>query len=498
MKVAMKNKYELRSKDPHRVDGALGKDCAPYRWILWVSSARFTSIGKIKAIRRIILIIGLISQVFLYHIFPSPIRADERETATKANSGISEEISSIACHLMATKPNPFPQEPSIGDREKTLFSVQRAVSFTQCGLQNLGIDEGLWEDTTKSGGKNNLTNHQKLTTNNKQPLLTSIDHSLQYLQTEAAVKAYQNYRISDITRDRVWRSLVRFRQLLLSSRSSAELEAAVKREFIFYQSIGKDKEGTVLFTAYYEPLYPASRVPTAAYRYPLYRRPPNLSSWSKPHPTRAELEGEDGLQGSKGKLGGLELLWLRDRIEAYTIHIQGSARLLLPDGSQTSVNYDGNTAYSYSSIGRALADDGKLPLEGMTMPIILDYFHKHPADLNIYIPRDRSFVFFKESHGNPALGSINVPVTAERSIATDKSLMPPGALALIHAAFPFVNRSGQIEHRTVSRYVLDQDTGGAIKGPGRVDYFVGTGEEAGIRAGVTVSNGQLYYLLLPE
>ncbi|HBE16800.1 MAG TPA: murein transglycosylase [Cyanobacteria bacterium UBA11149] len=494
----MKNKDDLGSEDPQSVDGAFGKDCPPCRWILWGSSDGLTSTDKVKKIQILILILGLIIQVIFYHIFPSPIRADERKNLIKANSGISEEISSMTCQLMARKPNHFDREPSIGDRENTLFLVQRAVSFAQCGFQNLGIDDGLWGDPAKSEDGNNLINHQKLTTNNKQPLLTSIDYSLQYLQTDAAVKAYQNYRISDITRDRVWRSLVRFRQLLLSSRSPAELESAVKREFRFYQSVGKDKEGTVLFTAYYEPLYPASPIPTGEYRYPLYRRPPNLSSWPKPHPTRAELEGEDGLQGSKGKLRGLELFWLRDRIEAYTIHIQGSARLVLPDGKQTSVNYDGNTAYSYSSIGRALADDGKLPLEGMTMPIILDYFHKHPAELNVYIPRDRSFVFFKESHGNPAMGSINVPVTAERSIATDKSLMPPGALALIHAAFPFVNSSGQIEHRTVSRYVLDQDTGGAIKGPGRVDYFVGTGEEAGIRSGVTVSNGQLYYLLLPQ
>jgi membrane-bound lytic murein transglycosylase A len=96
------------------------------------------------------------------------------------------------------------------------------------------------------------------------------------------------------------------------------------------------------------------------------------------------------------------------------------------------------------------------------------------------------------------MGSIHVPLTAERSIATDKSLMPPGALALIYGNFPFVNANGQMEHRTVTRYVLDQDTGGAIKGAGRVDYFLGSGKVAGDRAGVTVSNGQLYYLLLKK
>ena len=145
-----------------------------------------------------------------------------------------------------------------------------------------------------------------------------------------------------------------------------------------------------------------------------------------------------------------------------------------------------------------VAKDGKLPLNGLTLPVMIQYFNQHPTELNSYLPRQRGFVFFKESYGAPAMGSIGVPVTAERSIATDKSLMPPGALALIFTSLPFVQTAGQIQYQTVSRYVLDQDTGSAIKGPGRVDYFMGTGELAGTRAGVTGGNGQLYYLLLKE
>ena len=328
---------------------------------------------------------------------------------------------------------------------------------------------------------------------NKKALLQSIDYSLQYLQTEQAIKAYQK---SDITRERVYKSLQRFRQLLISTKSPQALQAAIEKEFIFYQSVGRDNKGTVLFTAYYEPLYLASRQPTKEFRYPAYRSPADLESWAKPHPSRSELEGVDGLQGSKGKLKGLELFWFKDRLEPYMIQIQGSAKLKLTDGTQTTIGYAGNTAYNYRSLGRSLVDDGKFPLEGLNMPIILDYFRKHPQDLNIYIPRDQSFVFFQETYGKPAQGSISVPLTPERSIATDKSLMPPGALALIRAPFPYINKSNKIENRLVSRYVLDQDTGGAIKGAGRVDYFLGTGEAAGERAGVTVSNGQLFYLLL--
>ncbi|MBG1265639.1 murein transglycosylase [Nostoc sp. WHI] len=330
----------------------------------------------------------------------------------------------------------------------------------------------------------------------KKALLTAIEHSLQYLQTPNAVAAYQNYQVAGIKHNRVFKSLKRFRELLIKTNSATELHQAIEREFVFYQSVGKDSKGSVLFTAYYEPLYVASRVPTAEYRYPVYRLPPDFNSWTKPHPTREELEGADGLQGAKGKLRGLELFWFRDRLEPYLAQIQGSAKLQLTDGTQTTIGYADNIAYNYKSIGRELANDGKLPLQGMTMPIILDYFQKYPQELNIYIPRDRSFVFFQENHGEPAQGSINVPLTAERSIATDKSLMPPGALALIHTSVPFVNPTGKMEERIVSRYVLDQDTGGAIKGAGRVDYFLGTGKIAGDRAGVTVSNGQLFYLLL--
>ncbi|MDZ8086152.1 MAG: murein transglycosylase A [Nostoc sp. DedQUE12b] len=330
----------------------------------------------------------------------------------------------------------------------------------------------------------------------KKALIGAIARSLQYLQTANAAAAYQNYPVAGITRDRVIKSLQRFRELLLKTNSATELHQAIEREFVLYQSVGKDNQGSVLFTAYYEPLYAASRVPTTEYRYPVYRLPPDFNSWTKPHPTREELEGADGLQSAKGKLRGLELFWFRDRLEPYLAQIQGSAKLQLPDGTQTTIGYAGNTAYNYKSIGRELIDDGKLPQEGVTMPTILDYFQKHPQELNIYIPRDRSFVFFQENHGKPAQGSINVPLTAERSIATDKSLMPPGALALIRASIPFVNPTGKMQERIISRYVLDQDTGGAIKGAGRVDYFLGTGKIAGDRAGVTVSNGQLFYLLL--
>ena len=351
----------------------------------------------------------------------------------------------------------------------------------QVTLDSLGFDEQLWGRPGQPG--------------DRQALLRSIDYSLSYLASPGAAQAYRQYAVPGITRDRVRRSLVRFRQLVVSSRSPAELQAAVNREFIFYKSVGKDEQGTVLFTGYFEPIYAASRKPSAEYRYPLYRLPADFDRWPKPHPTRTEIEGDDGL-GTKSPLRGRELVWLRDRLEAFLVHVQGSARLQMPDGKLMTVGYAGKTNYPYVSVGRELVKDGKFPLEGLTLPVLIDYFRASPAELNQYLPRNQSVVFFKETYGAPATGSIGVPVTAERSIATDKSLMPPGALALINAPIPYSNPDGQLESRMVNRYVLDQDTGSAIRGAGRVDIFMGTGPQAGDRAGIISGAGELYYLLL--
>ncbi len=353
----------------------------------------------------------------------------------------------------------------------------------QVTLDSLGFDDQLWGRPGQPG--------------DRQALLKSIDYSLRYLASPSAAQAYRRYRVPGITRDRVRRSLVRFRQLVVTSRSPAELQVAVNREFVLYKSVGKDNQGTVLFTGYFEPIYAASRTQSSEYRYPLYRLPADFDRWKNPHPTRAELEGEDGL-GTKSPLRGRELVWLRDRFEAFLVQVQGSARLQMPDGSLMTLGVAGKTSYPYVSIGRELVKDGKLPLEGLTLPVLIDYFQASPAELDQYLPRNQRFIFFRETHGAPAMGSIGVPVTAERSIATDKSLMPPGALALINAPIPYSNASGQLETQMVSRYVLDQDTGGAIQGAGRVDIFMGTGPRAGDRAGLIGGTGELYYPLLKE
>ncbi len=358
------------------------------------------------------------------------------------------------------------------------------TDMTAIAFPDLGLDERLWGACGQAG--------------DRAALIASIDNSLRYLQSAEAVAAYRNYPVAEISRDRIYRSLQRFRQLLLSSQSASEFQQAVQREFTFYRSVGHDGQGSVSFTGYFEPTYLASRVPTAEYRYPLYSPPAGLSRWPLPHPTRLELEGSDGLQGSQGPLRGSELVWLRDRLEAFLVQVQGSARLQLTDGSTMSVGYAGRTEYPYTSIGRQLVDAGKFSLEELTLPLLLDYFKANPDELDLYLPRNQRFIFFEETYGRPATGSLGVPVTPMRSIATDKSIMPPGAIALIHAPLPRRDNTGAWATSTspTSRYVLDQDTGSAIRGPGRVDVFMGTGIEAGQQAGLVNGEGQVYYLLL--
>jgi membrane-bound lytic murein transglycosylase A len=355
---------------------------------------------------------------------------------------------------------------------------------------SVGLDDQIWSQSGKPGDRSRL--------------LRAIDYSLDYLKTEKAQKNYQEYTAPDKPGSalgsnlklRVTKSLQRFRQLVVQSKSARQLQAAVKREFVFYQAAGKDNAGTVAFTGYYEAVYPASPVPTSVYRYPLYGLPPDFKQWTKPHPTRTEFEGTDGLQGSKGPLRGLELVWLRDRMAAFLVQIQGSAKLQLTNGRVMTVGYAGKTDYPYISIGQELIKDGKLKREDLTLARLIEYFQSHPQEMDTYMPRNQSFVFFKNTQGGAATGSLSVPVTPERSIATDKTLMPPGALALIKTAIPYPNRAGKLEKRLVSRFTLDQDTGSAIKGPGRVDIFMGTGAKAKARAGLINTPGQLYYLLL--
>jgi membrane-bound lytic murein transglycosylase A len=323
--------------------------------------------------------------------------------------------------------------------------------------------------------------------------------SVKYLADHPSSRQF--FPSNGITHERALESLQVFSDVLASSLSPEDFNARLRQMFDVYQSVGCDDRGTVLFTGYYRPIFDASPVPTAEYRFPLYKRPPDLvtdrhgtplgrrtpTGRVEPYYTRGELE-------QSGYLKGLELAWLKDKFEVFIIHVQGSAMLHMTDGSWWAVGYAGKTDRPYTSVSEELIKDGRIKKEERNLQRLRRYFREHPADLDTYLNRNECFVFFTRTDGG-AYGSLGVPVTPLRTIATDKGIYPRAAPAFLVTKIPGAGGVGQMDYRA---FALDQDTGGAIRAPGRADIFMGTGPEAEAVAGHTLSEGKLFYLFLKD
>jgi membrane-bound lytic murein transglycosylase A len=206
-----------------------------------------------------------------------------------------------------------------------------------------------------------------------------------------------------------------------------------------------------------------------------------------PYPPRAVIEDSRMLQGK-------ELAWLGDPFEVYIAHVQGSAKLRLPDGKLATVGYAANNGHEYKSVAQELVKDGRIPPDQISLAAMIDYFKKYKEQVRSYVRRNARFVFFKKEEG-PPLGCLNEPVTAYRTIATDKSIFPRASLAFITTTLPRPV-GGQPVRQLYSGFALDQDAGGAIRAPGRCDVYMGVGDLAGQLAGQTYQEGRLYYLFL--
>ncbi|HTN69590.1 MAG TPA: MltA domain-containing protein [Methylomirabilota bacterium] len=288
---------------------------------------------------------------------------------------------------------------------------------------------------------------------------------------------------------------------------------ALTQQFELVPSSSDPELQNVLFTGYYDPVIDGSLVPTAEYIYPIYGKPADLLAVEQVMPTPAvtsekvigRIEGEsfvpyysrreiDDLGSLRGR--GYEIAWVKDPIDLFFLHIQGSGVLRLPDGRQIKVGYAGANGRAYRSIGRLLIDNGKIPREEMSMQRLRRYLTDHPEERSEIMAYNESYVFFRFLEDGP-LGSLEVPITPGRSIATDSSLFPKGALAFIFTERPVLDPSGQLIGWTpFLRFVLNQDTGGAIRGPQRVDLYFGTGDPAAASAGYMNSPGKLYFVLL--
>lgn len=327
---------------------------------------------------------------------------------------------------------------------------------------------------------------------NRDAVIRAIEQSLAWL---AKPSSRSRYPYLDITHERVVRSLERLREILRSAQDGREMDARIRREFDVYRSVGYDGKGTVYFTGYYEPIFEGSLERDERFRWPLYRRPPDLVSAPDGTPLGRRLE--DGTLVSwppraelerSGRLEGLELVWLADRFDAYIVHVQGSAKIRLRDGRILEVGYAGKTDRPYRSVGMALVRDGKIRRDELSLDRLRRYFREHPEELDRYLGVNESYVFFTEKPGGP-YGSLNVPITPMATIATDKQVFPAGAAAFV------VTRLGRSEWRG---FALDQDTGGAIRSAGRCDIFIGTGDAAGALAGRVGAEGRLYYLFVRQ
>lgn len=312
---------------------------------------------------------------------------------------------------------------------------------------------------------------------------------------------------------RVLETLRAFRRLLLEGLSEAEMTQRIRRDFEIFKAAGRVGNTATLFTGYFEPVFEGSLSPDSTFKYPIYERPDDLieidlASFKEklkgervagrleggrivPYYTRAQIDSEGRLKGRN-----LEIAYLKDPVDVIFLQIQGSGRIRFQDGRELGVGYHASNGRPYRSIGRYLMEKGLIRLEEMSMQAIRRCLAEHPEIVEETLNYNESYVFFRRIETGP-LGNLEVPLTPGRSIALDSRLFPKAALCFISTKKPLTDERGGIARWVpFSRFVLNQDTGGAIKGAGRADIFWGSGPYAELAAGSMRQEGELFFLLL--
>jgi membrane-bound lytic murein transglycosylase A len=338
---------------------------------------------------------------------------------------------------------------------------------------------------------------------------TAIERSLTFLDKVPGDRAYHLGDLS-IRADRIRASLVLFLKLAEAGRLDKQ---TIARNFDVYGFNTGESPEKILLTGYYEPILDARLAPDAKFCYPLYGVPSDLLSIDLsafdparfsgerlvgrldgkrvvPYYTRAEIDGQ-------GKLGhsGSQLAWLDNPVDAFFLQVQGSGMLRLPGGQLSRIGYAAANGRPYRSIGKYLISKGVMSADEMSLQAIRSYLEAHPEALKATLWYNESYVFFRWVKEGP-MGSIGAPLTAGRSIATDPKYYPQAALAFLESEKPSLDSNGNVTAwEAMHRWVLNQDTGGAIKSSGRVDLFCGSGETAAWVAGRLKHPGRLYFLL---
>ncbi|HEX7230261.1 MAG TPA: MltA domain-containing protein [Candidatus Binatia bacterium] len=343
-------------------------------------------------------------------------------------------------------------------------------------------------------------------------LRIAVEYSIAYLQ-KLPPEQIVGEQPRVFTAGEILSSLQEFDRLLDDWNCRPCFSREMERRFEFVPSSTDPVSREVLFTGYYQPVIDGSLVRTEKFRYPIYALPadliiaeqvslkPKISSEKVvgraegenfvPYYNRREIDEESRLEGR-----GLEIAWVADPIEVFFLHVQGSGIIRLPDGMQLNVGYAGQNGWPYRSIGRFLIESGKLTKDEMSMQRLRRYLRENPHEQNDIFNFNPSYIFFRVNKAGP-LGSLEVPVTAERSLATDSRLFPKGALVLVSTEIPVVSGAGELTGwRAVKRFMLNQDTGGAIRGPQRADIYFGTDGTAANMAGYMNRPGRMFFPVL--
>lgn len=327
-------------------------------------------------------------------------------------------------------------------------------------------------------------------------LMPALERSIGWTEREYAK---QFFPIEGISHGQALASLQRFRELLTTCNDADHFEESLRREFGVYKSAGYDGQGGgVLFTAYYTPILDGRLEQSSAFACPLYALPADLEKGQKgeirgrrteagltPYPDRHAIEASDLLKG-------LELVWFATPLDAFIAHVNGSAFVRLQDGSMARFGYAGNNGHEYTSLAKELVKEGELPLDHSGLSAIRNWARSNPRRVEAFLDRNERYVFFTPITGNPR-GSLNLEVAAGRSLATDKTIFPRGAVVFTDT---HTKGATMTAGPRINRFMLDQDTGGAIRTAGRADIYLGVGEEAEAMSGRMKAEGQLYYLFL--
>ena len=346
---------------------------------------------------------------------------------------------------------------------------------------------------------------------NKKSLLYAIEQSLSYLNKISGKSIFKYGKIEYTALD-VIQSFKLFKLIIETTSTRGQLMDAINSQFLMFGS-SSNPEKKVMFTGYYEPIFKGSLTRTARFYVPVYRKPDDLKVLElggfrksledrtivyrqrgnkiAPYYSRREIM-ENGILSKQN----LEIAWMENPVDLFFLQIQGSGILELPNGKLIKLAYAGANGRKYSSIGKYLIEKKKMVLEDVSMASIRQYLENHPLELKEILYHNESYTFLqtKVEDVGPR-GNINVPLTAKRSIATDTFAFPKAALGYITTEVPDVSGNLKNPNKAIYRFILNQDTGGAIRGSDRVDLFWGNGDIAEKSAGSMRTYGKVFFLI---